>query len=94
MSHIHIDIADLSFAYEEGNLILDNLSVSFHEHDAVGIIGANGAGKSTFLKLLVGLEMARSGSIRIEEIRLKRKHSQRSGKRSAMFSRIRIRRSS
>ena len=68
MSHIHIDIADLSFAYEEGNRILDNLSVSFHEHDAVGIIGANGAGKSTFLKLLVGLEMTGSGSIRIEEI--------------------------
>ncbi len=68
MSHIHIDIADLSFEYEEGKKILEDLSISFHEHDAVGIIGANGAGKSTFLKLLVGLEMASSGSIRIEEI--------------------------
>ena len=68
MSHIHIDITDLSFEYESGVRILDELTVSFHEHDAVGIIGANGAGKSTFLKLLVGLETAMSGSIRIEEI--------------------------
>ncbi len=68
VSHIHIDITDLAFEYEAGNKIFDRLSVSFHEHDAVGIIGANGAGKSTFLKLLVGLESLTSGSIRIEEI--------------------------
>ena len=73
MSHIHIDIAGLSFAYEKDSLILEELSVSFHEHDAVGIIGANGAGKSTFLKLLVGLETAGSGSIRIEEIPVEKK---------------------
>lgn len=68
VSHIHIDISDLTFEYEAGSRIIENLSVSFHEHDSVGIIGANGAGKSTFLKLLVGLEMPVSGSIRIEEI--------------------------
>lgn len=68
MSHIHIDISGLSFEYEKGLPVLDNISVSFHEHDSVGIIGANAAGKSTFLKLLVGLEMPPQGSIRIEEI--------------------------
>ena len=73
MSHIHIDITDLSFSYEEGSRLLDELTVSFHEHDAVGIIGANGAGKSTFLKLIVGLETAQAGSIRIEEIPVEKK---------------------
>ncbi len=68
MSHIHIDINDLSFSYEEGKHILKDLSVSFHEEDSVGLIGANGAGKSTFLKLMVGLEMPSAGSIRVEEI--------------------------
>lgn len=68
MSHIHIDITGLAFGYEKTAKIIDGLSVSFQEHDAVGIIGANGAGKSTFLKLLVGLELPSSGSIRIEEI--------------------------
>ncbi len=73
MSHIHIDIAGLSFGYEEGIPILKDLSVSFHEKDAVGLIGANGAGKSTFLKLLVGLELAGTGSIRVEEIPVEKK---------------------
>ena len=73
MSHIHIDIHELSFSYEKDTPIFDKLSVSFHEHDAVGLIGANGAGKSTFLKLLVGLETAQSGSIRIEEIPVEKK---------------------
>ncbi len=68
MSHIHIDIQDMSFFYERGNPVLQHLSVTFHEHDAVGIIGANGAGKSTLLKLLVGLELPSEGSIRVEEI--------------------------
>ncbi len=68
MSHIHIDINDLSFSYEAGKHILKDLSVSFHEEDSVGLIGANGAGKSTFLKLMVGLELPSSGSIRVEEI--------------------------
>ena len=73
MSHIHIDITGLSFAYEPGHMVLDDLSVSFHEHDSVGVIGANGTGKSTFLKLMVGLEMASSGSIRVEEIPVQKK---------------------
>ncbi len=68
VSHIHIDIAGLSFEYETGKTILKDLSVSFHEEDSVGLIGANGAGKSTFLKLMVGLEMPALGSIRVEEI--------------------------
>ena len=63
----------LSFGYEEGIPILKDLSVSFHEKDAVGLIGANGAGKSTFLKLLVGLELAGTGSIRVEEIPVEKK---------------------
>lgn len=68
MSHIHIDISGLSFEYEAGKSILKDVSVSFHEKDSVGLIGANGAGKSTFLKLMVGLEMPAQGSIRVEEI--------------------------
>ncbi len=73
MSHIHIDIQDLTFGYESGHALLEHLSVSFCEHDSVGLIGANGAGKSTFLKLLVGLERAWEGDIRIEEIPMGKK---------------------
>jgi cobalt/nickel transport system ATP-binding protein len=73
MSHIHIDVTGLTFGYEKDVRILDHLTVSFREQDAVGIIGANGTGKSTFLKLLVGLELPDKGSIRIEEIPVEKK---------------------
>ena len=68
MSHIHIDVENVSFGYEKGKEIL--LQISFHaaETDSIGIIGANGVGKSTLLKLLVGLYPDYEGSIRVEEI--------------------------
>lgn len=72
MSHIHIEISDLTFEYEPDTPVLDHISLSAGEHESVGIIGANGAGKSTLLKLLVGLHLNFKGSIRVEEIPLKK----------------------
>lgn len=68
MSHIHIDVENVSFSYEKQRPILQNVTFHAKEHDAVGIIGANGVGKSTLLKLLVGLNSEYEGSIRVEEI--------------------------
>ena len=68
MSHIHIDMQNVSFGYEKEQPILQQLSLHAGEHEAIGIIGANGVGKSTLLKLLVGLELGFSGHIRVEEI--------------------------
>lgn len=68
MSHIHIDVKGVSFAYEKGEKILDDVSFHASETDAIGIIGANGAGKTTLLKLLVGLYLEYGGEISVEEI--------------------------
>ena len=38
------------------------------KNDSIGLIGANGVGKSTLLKLLVGLNLDYEGSIRVEEM--------------------------
>ena len=73
MSHIHINIEDLSFAYEEKFPILKNITFQARENDSIGIIGANGVGKSTLLKLLVGLNLGFTGNIRVEEIPLEKK---------------------
>lgn len=73
MSHIHIDIENVSFAYKKDRLILDDISFVAHENDAIGIIGANGVGKSTLLKILVGLNLNYEGSIRVEDIPLEKK---------------------
>lgn len=72
MSHIHIDIENLIFGYEEGRETLHDLSIHIGENESVGLVGANGAGKSTLLKLLVGLDLHFHGSIRVEEIEMRK----------------------
>lgn len=73
MSHIHIDVENVNFSYLKDKPILKNISFKAKENDSIGLIGANGVGKSSLLKLLVGLNAEFEGSIRIEEIPLEKK---------------------
>ena len=50
-----IEFQNVSFSYESGTPVLQNLSFSIGVGEAVGLIGANGAGKSTIMKILLGL---------------------------------------
>lgn len=68
MSHIHLNLEHVSYSYEKAVPVLEDITFTAHEHDCIGLIGANGVGKSTLLKLLVGLNLNYTGSIRIEEI--------------------------
>jgi len=61
-------------------LAVDNISFTLNSGEALGLIGSNGAGKSTTIKMIIGLIEASSGSIHIENepmsisnIRLKHK---------------------
>lgn len=49
-----------------GQVVVNNLSLEAKEGDIVGLLGANGAGKSTTLNLLLGFLTADSGSITID----------------------------
>ncbi len=44
-------------------VILDKASLTVHEGDRIGLVGKNGAGKSTFLKIISGLMPADSGKV-------------------------------
>lgn len=69
-----IKIEDLRFCYRADRYVLDGVSLSVARGESVGIIGANGVGKSTFLKILTGLLPEYEGKIRIAGISLERKN--------------------
>ncbi len=45
----------LGFEYEKGITVLEDISFTAKEDESIGVIGANGIGKSTLMKLMVGL---------------------------------------
>ena len=59
-----IEVKNLSKGFGDVSLI-DDLSFSIPKGSIVGIIGGNGAGKTTFLRMLIGREQPDSGSIDI-----------------------------
>ena len=59
-----IEINDLTFAYEK-DIILENINLVVGPLDFLAIIGPNGGGKSTLLRLMLGLLNPMQGSIRI-----------------------------
>ena len=73
MSHNHIICDNVCFSYEKGKEILHNISFTCGHDDAVGLIGANGVGKSTLMRILVGLEMSFTGEVTVGEIKVTKK---------------------
>ncbi|WP_350454650.1 ABC transporter ATP-binding protein [Slackia heliotrinireducens] len=62
-----IVVEDLSFAYEgTDRLILNGINMKINRGDFVCLLGQSGCGKSTFLRLLAGLEKATTGSIKMD----------------------------
>lgn len=59
-----IDIKNVSFAYDK-QMILENINLSVKEKDFLAIIGPNGGGKSTLLKLILGINTLKKGSISV-----------------------------
>ena len=59
-----IKIQYLSFAYNS-NYILENINLTVEKNDFVGIIGPNGGGKTTLLKLIIGFITPQKGSVEV-----------------------------
>ena len=57
-----LEINNLDFAYPD-NVLLDDFSYIFKKGEKCGIVGPNGTGKSTFLKLIMGELQADGGKI-------------------------------
>ena len=67
-----IEFNHVSFSYEPGRPVLEDVSFTIRDGESAGLIGANGAGKSTVMKLLLGLITPASGDINIDGIPVKK----------------------
>ncbi len=74
MSHHIVEVKDLSYAYPDGTPALDNINFRIIHGESVGIVGANGAGKSTVLMHLTGCLFPNHGSVHIGDHPLTRQN--------------------
>jgi len=61
-SPVLLTAKELRVEYGE-QVVLDNASLTVHSTDRIGLVGRNGAGKSTFLKIIAGLQEPDSGEV-------------------------------
>ncbi len=60
-----IEIKDLSYSYFSETPVLKNINLNIHKGDYLGVVGPNGGGKSTLIKLILGLIKPQEGSINV-----------------------------
>jgi zinc transport system ATP-binding protein len=60
-----IKFSEVNFAYENGNTVLENINFTLETGDFACIVGPNGGGKTTLLKLILGLIKPVSGEITV-----------------------------
>lgn len=64
-----IEFDHVTFAYPD-NPVLNDVSFKMEDGEFVGVLGPNGGGKSTFLKLCLGLLKPTAGKIRMTDVRI------------------------
>ncbi|CQR48338.1 Fe(3+) ions import ATP-binding protein FbpC [Paraliobacillus sp. PM-2] len=66
---MYIQIKDLCFTYKKTEKIaVDHFSIDLNKGEILSILGESGSGKSTILRLLAGLEVPSSGSIKVDDL--------------------------
>ena len=63
-------VENLDFTYEGGHHALRGISALVHRGEMLSIVGTNGAGKSTFSKVICGFEKPQSGVLELEGVDL------------------------
>ena len=70
-----IEISNLDFGYRKKSPLFDQLSLTIESGKIVGLLGANGVGKSSLIKLIAGLVFKKSGAISTLNYDPARRHS-------------------
>lgn len=62
---LDIEIRQVAFRYQDGDILLDSFDLTARHGDIIALIGPSGEGKTTLLRLLLGLVEPTEGSIRL-----------------------------
>ncbi len=62
-----LSINKLSFGYTKEREVLKDINLNLHEGEILGILGASGIGKSSLLRIIVGLEVPKRGEVLYQE---------------------------
>lgn len=60
----------IAFSYDNGHKALKDISLTIHEGEMLAVVGTNGAGKSTFSKVVCGFEKEEAGSLVFKDMNL------------------------
>jgi subfamily B ATP-binding cassette protein MsbA len=69
--HEQLEFRDVSFRYEEGDLVLADISFTIKKGEVIAVVGPSGAGKSTLVDLVPRFYDPTSGSILIDGVDLR-----------------------
>lgn len=58
-----IELRNISFSYKDNRNVLENFSLKANDGERICLYGNSGAGKTTILRLIAGLEKANAGSV-------------------------------
>jgi ATP-binding cassette subfamily B protein len=64
----HIDIEKVSFGYEDGEPVLQDINLKIAPGEFIGIVGKSGVGKSTLINLIMRMYDVDEGTIRIDGV--------------------------
>ncbi|MCW8849244.1 MAG: ATP-binding cassette domain-containing protein, partial [Melioribacteraceae bacterium] len=61
--NLAIELKNISAGYQSGNPIISDINLEVEEREFLGIIGPNGGGKTTLLKVIIGLLEPQTGNV-------------------------------
>ncbi|MDO9491209.1 energy-coupling factor ABC transporter ATP-binding protein [Acetobacterium sp.] len=68
-----LEIEKLNYAYPDGHQAIRDVNLKIKEGESIALVGANGAGKSSLFKLIIGISDIKEGSIKVEELLVEKK---------------------
>lgn len=70
----HIHFKDVAFEYKDNSPVLQNVNLTIHPREIIGLVGPSGEGKTTLIRLLLSLIYCNKGEITINSTALTREH--------------------